>query len=832
MNRTGILLLFFLYSVFNSLYAQPQIHYSSSEIQLALEKLNTLGTVLYVAAHPDDENTRLLSYLANERKYRTVYLSVTRGDGGQNLIGNEQGYQLGMIRTRELLAARNIDNAEQTFTRCNDFGYSKTPDETFRFWNHDEALADVVWAIRKYRPDVIINRFPTTGEGGHGHHTASAILSVEAFRAAGDSTRFRSQLKYVSTWQAKRIFFNSFNFRNQPPSNFAGQIKLDVGGYNALLGKSYGEIASESRSMHKSQGFGVARSRGEQFEHFVKLDGDTAVHEIFESINTTWKRVRGGDVIQKAIEKIIAQFNPGQPQKSVAPLLDALKMIRKIDDDYWKVVKEKELSEIIIACSGLWFEAVAGNYYAAPGDSVQISVNIISRIQPDIIVHQVSIHEKDTITEKKLSPNIPFSFRYQYVLHPQTPYTNPYWLNHGSGNGIYDVKEQTMVGKPWNESVINAAFHVSINGVPFLFRIPVTHKWTDPVKGELYRPFEVVPAVSLSGDNDVITFLGSEPKKVTIKLVPAVDSINGKIHFEVPADWNVFPSSIEARLHTKDKPWFFEATVTPPPAASLNINESYYLKTSFESGNNRFTQSVQRIQYDHIPNLVSLRTTKIPMVVLDMKTVARRIGYIEGAGDDVAKCLRQAGFSVDILDEKTVMTASLNHYDAIVTGIRAYNTNDWMANATPALMKYVEQGGNLVVQYNTNNFLGGIKYQPGPYPFNISRERVTDETAVPTFLKPDHTLLNFPNKIMESDFSNWVQERGLYFANELDPNYETVLSWNDPGEKALDGSLIMAKKGDGVFIYTGIAFFRQLPAGVPGAYRLMANILNAGKKSK
>ncbi len=346
----------------SQLYAQ-----NSAEILQSLKKLNTVGSVLYIAAHPDDENTRLLAYLAKERNLRTGYLSLTRGDGGQNLIGKEQGEALGLIRTQELLAARRIDGAEQFFTRANDFGFSKNPEETFSIWNKDSILADVVLAIRKFKPDVIICRFPTTGEGGHGHHTASAILALEAFDAAADAKRFPEQLAYTQVWQAKRIFWNTFNF-GTTNTTAPDQLKIDVGVFNPLLGKSYGEIAAESRSMHKSQGFGSAKSRGESIEYFKLLKGDSAKKDLFDGINQTWTRFAETASLQKMIDSCIANFNPQKPENSVNNLIRIYKKINSLNDsitdvDYWKYKKLIECKEIILACTGLWMEAIADNSY-------------------------------------------------------------------------------------------------------------------------------------------------------------------------------------------------------------------------------------------------------------------------------------------------------------------------------------------------------------------------------------------------------------------------------------------------------------------------------------
>lgn len=812
---------------FSWIKAQKPVSMNSGEIQLALSKMNTLGTVLYVAAHPDDENTRLLSYLANERKFRTVYLSLTRGDGGQNLIGKEQGAGLGMIRTRELLAARSVDGAEQYFSRANDFGYSKSPEETFSIWKKQEILSDVVWAIRLFKPDVIINRFPTTGEGGHGHHTASAILALEAFKAAADPTQFPEQLKDVEVWQAKRVFLNSFIPRGQPPSGFEGQLKLDVGGYNPLLGLSYGEIAAESRSMHKSQGFGVARSRGIQIENFKKQAGDTLVTEIFANIDTTWKRVMGSDELSAIFDATLASFDASQPEKSIPQLVEALKKINKLEKSYWQEYKQKELQKIILACAGLWYEANANNFQSAPGDSLTITLSAICRQNAKVKLENISILGYDTLLNKSLQKNEVLSFQKGMILPIQTNYTSPFWLKNRHAQDAYVIDDLSKRGEPWNTDGLKAEFTFSVENEKITCEVPLSYKWTDPVKGELYRYFEVVPPLSIQSSNDVMIFTNESPKSFQVKVKSNVDSISGKLKFTVPAGYSVTPTEQVINIIGKGKENGYEFKITP--AKNHKQQASVSLQPRIETGNSKFDYVVERIQYDHIPPMIRLSTCEIKLIHIDLKTNVKKIGYLEGAGDEVATCLRESGFEVTILSESDIRSKNLSSYGAIITGIRAYNTLENIDQLYDPLMKYVEEGGNLIVQYNTNNFLGTVTKNIGPYPFKIGRERVTVENAPVTFDKPEHPLLNYPNKITSADFDDWVQERGLYFASEIDSSYETVLSWNDPGEKPLANGLIIAKKGKGHFIYTGISFFRQLPAGVPGAYRFMANLINAGK---
>jgi LmbE family N-acetylglucosaminyl deacetylase len=803
---------------------------SSAELLQGLKKLSTTGSVLYIAAHPDDENTRLLTWLSKERNVRTGYLSLTRGDGGQNLIGKEQGEALGLIRTHELLGARRTDGAEQFFTRANDFGFSKNPDETFKIWGKENILADVVWVIRNFRPDVIVCRFPTTGEGGHGHHTASAILALEAFEAAADPKRFPEQLKYTEVWQARRVFWNTFNFGGNNTTS-PDQLKVDVGSYNALLGKSYGEIAADSRSMHKSQGFGSARSRGSQLEYFKLLKGDSVKTDLFEKIDLTWKRYPSAAGIQKLVDAAISKFDPQSPSKSVEQLVsiyNKLKQLPETDSSikYWKKIKMKETEELIVGCAGLWAEVFAQEYSTAPGKEMSITVQALSRSM-DIKLGKITWPgNTDTITSLAVKKNDLYTFKHKEALSPSTPFSNPYWLNEKHSAGTYTIKDQLMIGKPENDASAMVTFHFEIAGMVLPVQRPVVYKFADPVKGEIYRPFEVLPPATVNLSEKAFVFTGNETKKIQFTIKANTDNVSGTIQVKTPAGWTAVLSSNGTSFQFKDKGQerLFEASITSGEG-SANGNISVILNVNGVE----YSKSIQRIEYDHIPYRFILSDADAKLVKIDLKKNGNNVGYIPGAGDDVPAALKQAGYNVTILTDDLLIKNDLSGYDAIVTGIRAYNTNDRLQVHYDKLMEYVNKGGNLIVQYNTNNRIGPLVAKIAPYPFNITRDRVTDEEAQVTFVKPEHPALNYPNKITQKDFEGWVQERGIYFAGELDKNYETVISMNDPNEKANENSLIIAKYGKGNFVYTGLVFFRELPAGVPGAYRLFANLLSLPK---
>lgn len=813
------ILLFALISISVFSFGQTPPSYTSAEILLQLKKLKTLGSVLYIAAHPDDENTRLLTYLSKDRLYRTGYLSVTRGDGGQNLIGNEQGIELGMIRTQELLSARRVDGAEQFFTRAYDFGFSKNTEEAFRIWDKEKILHDVVWVIRRFQPDVIITRFPEDSRAGHGHHSGSAVLAREAFKAAADPARFPEQLKNgVKPWQAKRIVWNSFIPQNSTPPSDA--FRLDVGAYNALLGKSYGEIAAESRSQHKSQGFGVPRTRGQAFEYFSPVDGVRAADDLFNDVATTWKRVEGGQKVDEKIDAIINAYSITNPERSVPALVELYKELNNIKDLYWKTQKQKEVAQLIEACSGLWLEATTNTAYAVQGDSLRLNVTMINRLLPTVTLKRISMEGFDTTYNQALETNRLATFQKALVVPASKAITQPYWLEKEMNEGSFNVNDLSLIGNPESKPAYEAVFTFTVEGQDFSLAKPVRYKFTDPVKGELYQPLTVLPTITGRFDPDVLVLNTNDPKSfdvITRRQTRTATAIKPVIKNSGSVDIKPLPAGNGLFAYE---------------AKRKNLQtEVTRAKLGFETnGKTEEAKELRTVSYDHIPRLDYFHTPEVKLVVADIRIAGKRIGYIEGAGDKIPEALVQMGYTVVMLKEKDITPAALRNLDAIITGVRAYNVQAWLPEKNEVLMEYVQQGGNLVVQYNTNNFAGPLRSRIGPYPFAIGRNRVTDENAKVTFLKPEHPVLNFPNKITENDFNNWVQERGIYFAEQLDPKYETVIAMNDPGEPEQRGSLIIAEHGNGKFVYTGLVFFRQLPAGVPGAYRLLANILAINAK--
>ncbi len=829
--RLLIFLLLGLIILTQNLSAQTQKTMNAADIQLALKKLNTVGSVLYIAAHPDDENTRLLGYLANEKCLRTAYLSMNRGDGGQNLVGTEQGELLGLIRTQELLAARRIDGAEQFFTRSNDFGFSKGPEETLRIWGHDSILADVVWIIRLFKPDIIITRFPTTGEGGHGHHTSSAILAGEAFTAAADPTKFKEQLKFVDVWQAKSLYWNTFNFGSGANTIDTSQLKLDVGVYNPMLGKGYGELAAESRSMHKSQGFGVPKSRGKQVEYFKFIKGDSSSTNLFAGIDQTWKRVDGSDKIASLLEQATKDFQPANPEKSLPVLIKIYNLMKSMKESIWKTQKMKELTDVILACGGIWLEADAEDFSIAPGKQLKITANIINRSDAPFKLEKISFGaDKSKSIDSTMVKNHLFSITDSVIVSPKANYSTPYWLERKHGIGMYSVSEQSVIGKPENTPAETVLFALSCGDLKIGIIRPVIYKWTDPIDGEKYRPLEVCPPVTANIEAVNYMFTNNQSKQIKVTLKSNMNDANGSAKLTLPnSEWKVEPATISFAMKKKGEETTVIFTVKAPVFFTTSINDAIIAKAVVEINNSSISKGVVRVNYPHIPIQTLFPEAEARFIPIYIEKKGKNIGYIPGAGDEIPQCLKQIGYDVTTLTEDMILNHPLKDYDAIIVGIRAFNTNERMQYVHKTLMEYISNGGNLVVQYNTNNFLASLKTDIGPYPFKISRDRVTVEEAPMIFENPNHALLNTPNKISQKDFEGWIQERGLYFASDWDAQYETIFSCNDPNEKPSKGSTIVAKYGKGYFVYTGLSFFREMPAGVPGAYRLFVNMMSLGK---
>ena len=824
-------ILIFLFSV-QTIIAQQPPKPNAVEIYNQIQKLNFLGSVLYIAAHPDDENTRLISYLSNEKKAQTGYLSLTRGDGGQNLIGPELRELLGVIRTQELIEARKIDGGEQFFSRANDFGYSKNPDETLKIWDKDQVLSDIIWTIRKFQPDVIINRFDHRSPGTtHGHHTSSAMLSVEAFDKVNNASIFPNQLDLVKIWQPKRMFFNTSwwfygskeKFEKADKTNL---IKLEIGTYYQSVGKSNQEIAALSRSRHQSQGFGSTGTRGEENEYLELLKGDIPSDKtnIFDGIDTTWNRLKGGKEIGDLLQNVETNFDFKNPSTSIPKLKQAYDLIQNLEDNHWKTIKSEEIKRIIMGCTGLYLEAVAENQDAAPESFIKVKLEAINRsaIKINWKAIQTFPASVNTLITTELENNKSVTKNIELELPRDIDYTNAYWLNEKGTIGLYRVDDQKKIGIPDVIRQVKVTFLIEINGTTIPFDKNVIYKYNDDVKGEIYQPLDIVPEVTSSITEKVHIFNNSKAKTVIVKVKAGKDNLQGNVKLETPASWSVSPSEIPFAVAKKGEEILAVFSVSP----SNNASE-ISIKSVVTVDGKRFDKEKIDINYSHIYKQIVLKSAEAKGIRLKIKTKNEKIAYIMGAGDEVPKSLAQMGYEVTLLKPEEITTAKLENFDVVMTGIRAYNVINLLAFKQNILLDFVKNGKTMIVQYNTTDDL--VTKNIAPFSLKISRDRVTEENAEIHFLNPNHPILNYPNKITVDDFKGWTQEQGLYYPNEWDSNFTPILSANDKDETPKNGALLVAKYGKGNYIYTGLSFFRELPEGVPGAFRLLANMIAIGK---
>ena len=813
----------------SNLYAQK----GAQDIYRDMEKLGVLANVLYVAAHPDDENTRLISYLSNHLSVHTTYLSMTRGDGGQNLIGPEIREMLGLIRTYELLGARSIDGGDQRFTRANDFGYSKTPAETFQIWNREDVLSDVVWAIRNTQPDVIINRFNTdTSRPNHGHHTASAILSVEAFDLAGKTTSYPEQLSLTQPWQPRRIFWNTSWWFYGSQEAFAKVDKsrmlgIDIGSFDPITGESNSEIAGRSRSMHKSQGFGSAETRGESLDYIelIKDANGTIPSTLFDGIDITWNRLEGGALIAQKVRELQNNYDFKSPSRSVPALLDIYKSISALPESNWKKIKLTECENLIWSCLGLFAEVRCNIYKTEPDAPLNVFLEVINRSDVDVQLLSMQPSTGDSVIT--FSMPLAYNQGFQRELTIMSPHhlSIPYWLDQHPTEGMYVVEDQKMRGLPANPPELTAKINLSVLGTPLTLTTPVIYKTVDPAEGEITRPISTVPPVTVVADNEVLVFEQGIKRTVTLSLTAVQDSIEGQLHLKTSKDgWKVTPENIAWTFTRAGESKTIECTITPPDQTStadllpvITINGTDY------------HHKITTLDYDHIPYLSVVRDATVHLQSMEIKITPRKIAYIPGAGDEVPASLRQIGYQVDIMEADQLTPDVLAGYQVVILGVRAYNTVDALTYKNHILFDWVSEGGTLITQYNVSR--GLVTEEVAPFPLSLSRDRVTEENAPVTILDPNHPAMLFPNKINQEDFKGWVQERGLYFPNKWDEHFLPLLEMNDTGEAPTKGALLVAPYGKGYYVYSGLSWFRHLPAGNPGPYRLLSNLISLGYKN-
>jgi LmbE family N-acetylglucosaminyl deacetylase len=797
----------------------------ASSILQELKNFSELGSVLYIAAHPDDENNRLLPYLARGRALRTGYLSLTRGDGGQNLIGTELGEQLGVIRTHELIAARRVDGGQQFFTRARDFGFSKDSADTLRRWDRQQVLSDMVRVIRKFQPDVVIARFSPVPGGTHGHHTASAILAIEAFDLAGNPAAYPEQLADLQAWQPKRLFWNSFIRPGENGEGTSTTIRLDSGGYDPLLGESFGEIGARGRSMHKSQGEGRVGTRGPGWENFDLLAGSPAKNDILDGIDTKWSRIPGGADLDELSHSLLTEFNPQKPSASIPALLDVRKRLAVLPDHPLLAEKRAQLDRILQACLGLFVDTVIPSAEAIAGQTLAMKHSAVVRadypirwsgtrypaLAPELVGEAIALSD-NRLAQRETTRTLPAN----------TPPSQPYWLREEGTEGMFRVDDEKLIGCSENPPAFPVEHVFELAGQTLVVTDEPVQVINDPVRGELRRRIDVIPPVSLRWLQELELLAPGETRSVSVEISAASPDVEGTLELQAPKGWTTKPSSHPFHLKGSGARATFAFEVTAPRETSVA-----QLRANALVGGVKYQTTRAEIRYDHIPFQLLQGPAQAKVVTLDVAIRGRNVGYLPGAGDLVAESIARMGYVVTPLEPGDLNSESLRRFDAVVIGVRAFNTRGDMDRHMPTLFAYAEAGGNLIVQYNTSNGLQSTRFMP--YPLELSRDRVTNATAPVDLLAPEHPALTSPNKITASDFEGWVQERARYVPRSWDPKFVPLLSMGDAGEDPLKGTLLVAPHGKGYVVYSGLSWFRELPAGVPGAYRLFANLLSLGK---
>lgn len=801
-----------------------------------LRAFATTGSVLHVAAHPDDENTELITWLSRGRGYRTAYLSLTRGDGGQNEQGPDFDEKLGVLRTQELLAGRRLDGGRQFFTRAIDFGYSKTPEETLRFWDRTQVLSDVVRIVRQFRPDVIVTRFPIPpGSGGHGHHTASGILAVEAFKLAADPSAFPEQLaEGLTPWQPRRVLWNSFRIGAIGPGSLDLPVhRQDIAGLDPVTGEEFGLIAARSRALHKTQGLAtfINRARtGPNEQSFMLLAGDAVTTgDLMDGIDTTWNRLPGGAEIGRRAQELIAGFNPADPAASVPAILALRHQLAALPTDPVIADKRAQLDRILAAALGLRVETTLAHAEVVPGEAVQLAVRA-SQQAPNASVRLLAVRSPTApglqagwTAAPTLAAGQAFTGTLRGPLPEDLPLTQPYWLRAEGQAGISRVDDPALIGRAENPPAVPLEFVFSVNGAELVVADEPVQIIPGAPEAQARRRLTVVAPIAVRFLHDVALFRPGHTATVTVELTPNRPGLAGVLRLQGAGDWRVATPDQPFRLGAPGEPLRLDFEVTAPDRP-----DRIRLTAEARVGGRAAGAEIRTLRYAHLPVQVLQRTPRAIAVSLDVDTRSRTVGYLPGAGDSTAEALAQLGCTVRVLAGADLTPERLAGLDAVVIGVRAFNERDDLKDHLPGLFAWVEQGGTVVAQYNRP---AGALPPLGPYALSLAGSapplRVTDETAPVTFLAPDHPVLNTPNRITADDFAGWVQERGAYFPSSWDEaRYTPILAMSDPGETQPPSSLLIARHGKGHYAYTSLAFFRQLPAGVPGAYRLLANLIS------
>jgi LmbE family N-acetylglucosaminyl deacetylase len=868
--RLQVTVLATLVLLWGPLQAQVRPVYSLGTAGLTqlLQRLQTTASVLHTGAHPDDEDSFFIARTARGDHARVAYMALNRGEGGQNIIGPELFEALGVIRTEELLQARRLDGGEQFFTRTFDYGFSKSLKEASAKWDERDILGDVVRIVRTFRPLVLYSRFSGTQADGHGHHSFAGYVTPLAFEAAADPAQFPEQLaEGLRPWQAKKLYRGQ-GFR--PSAAEPATVSVQTGVFDPVLGRSYAEIASEGRSQHKSQSMGSIEVRGPMesglrlLQSVVPSGGQE--ESVFDGIDTTITGIAGLAglpagvltaelaAVSTAAARALAEFNALRPAALIPPLATGLRATRaarqalsraaapqgaRAEADFLLAIKEQDFEDALTRAAGVVVDPLADRETVVPGGTVSVNVRMFAAsanavelvsatvsAPPGWIVTPATEPLKSQTRNPFIRRETPtYAARFTVVVPTDAPPTQPYFLRQTRTGASYAWTDAAR-GRPFDAPLVHAKVTMAIGGERVVVARPAQFRTADRTRGELRRNLEVTPAVTVTLDSDLLIVpLADAPtdSRVVVQATSfAPQDMAGVLRLQMPAGWTSTPVEAPFALTRIGDQASAVFSVRPPTTRKAGTFE---IVAEAVADDVIYTQGVQVVAYPHIQTHRIYRPARVTAQVFDLKVAPVRVGYLMGTGDGVPDALRRMGVSVTMLDPEMLATGDLSAFDTIVVGIRASQARpDFVANNS-RLLQYVERGGTLVVQYQQTDY---VSNKLPPFPAKM-RSRVTDENAPVTILEPKHPVFTFPNAIVSTDFDGWVQDRNLYAFTTFDSNYVPLLATADRGQEPQRGGQVYAAVGKGHFVYTSYAWFRQLPAGVPGAYRQFANLISLSK---
>ena len=848
--------------------------------------------MMHTTAHPDDEDGGMMTLEARGNGVTIVLFSVNRGEGGQNKFGAESSDDLGVLRTLELLAADKYYGVEQRFDRVVDFGFSKTADETFNKWKgHDAALADMVRVIRTFRPDVLVSRFSGTKRDGHGNHEAAGVLTQEAFRAAADPNRFPEQVKEgLLPWQAKKLYSDNVpgaRDLNVAPTDYT--VKLDTGAYSPMLGMSYAQFGLEGLAHQTSQGTGGIRvSPGHRYTYYMLLDTVLPQargffeKDFFDGIDTSLPglaaRIGSEQTkapflrpaltsIAKHVDEATAAFSIENPSACAAPLLTGLaeteKLIAQIEESQLSPgakaellpslrTKEQQFEQAANESLGVALEAsvdppggpAAPSYFprmeqtfslATPGQTFTLTAHLYNRGKINVTLQDLRLQTPQGWTstilkEDKHVLNSGESALVQFQVHvpDDAKYTRPYWSRRDpQAESIYTINDPALVTLPLPPYPVHATATFSTANGTGIAHTVAKIKFVDPASGQSERPLAVGPPLSVLLETPVVVIptTGETKAQIDVSIRSNVQTaVHGKLRLEIPAGWKVEPASIPVDLDHDGDLSSYHFQITPQ-----NVHEGTYQVTAKAEYNGKgYAEGFTLLTRPDLDSFYAYHPATQNVEAVDVKlSPGLKVGYIMGAGDEIPSVLKSVGVNVNLISPQELAAGDLSRYDTIVVGIRAYDVRTDIREQNRRLLDYVNRGGTLIVQYNQSTGIFNDGHYT-PYPTTLGSGRVSVEEMPVEILAPQDPIFSMPNKITAKDFDGWVQERGLYFMSQWDDHFKPLLSSHDPDEPDQKGGMLIARYGKGTYIYSGYAFFRQLPAGVPGAIRLFVNLLSAG----